>query len=881
MNLTKLLPANDETVTLRREVEKLREINRALMKHVEHSLDLQGNAYHLFQAAVLLDRLVKERTQELEQAMEAVASSNRELNEALVVGLTAQNRLRDAIDSISEGFAIFDPEDRLVLCNQRFMSFWPSPAVEIRPGATFEELIKVATGDGLIATPEDVTPEQWLADRLRQRDATRRFGSSRWVYALSDGRWIQVNDRVSLEGGIASVYTDITDIKDAERLERERALAERSLHLQATLESMSIGVAVFDSEQRLVTANRRYGELLELPPQLVTPGATLHSFQRFNDLREVSELGTASLIVTANASTPAEVSVNGRWFAIKRDPMPDGGFVISYAEITERRLAEEALHDTEQRIRLFANAVPTMMSYIDEQEHYQFVNRAYRTTFGRNGKQILGRALRTVLGEAEHAYRRPYIDRALRGSTVVFDLTLPSADGEPRFGLATYVPHRDQKGKVIGFFALIQDITERRRAQRILEAAKEELERRVYERTASLQQLNETLLSEVVERRRIAGELQKAKVEAERANASKTQFLADASHDLLQPLNAARLFVSALQDRALPDELPPLIGRVDHALANVEDILNILLDISKLDAGKVAASIRRVPLAALMQSLRNEIAPLAERGGIDFRCIPCSLSVTTDVRLLRRLLQNLLTNACRYTPSGRILFGARRRGDHVELEVADTGIGIPKEKLGEIFEEFQRLTDLGGGKKGYGLGLAIVRRISRLLNHPVKVRSEPGRGSAFSVLVPLAPDTTEVIDLPPREPTPSAAVRGVNVLVVENEPSVLQGMASLLETWGCRLAAAPDEASALTALDGAKAPPDIVLVDYHLDDNCLGTDVIAAIRARLGREVPAAVITADRSIEIQHLVQEMPATTLLIKPIKPAKLRALVASVRA
>ena len=881
MNLTKLLPANDETVTLRREVEKLREINRALMKHVEHSLDLQGNAYHLFQAAVLLDRLVKERTQELEQAMEAVASSNRELNEALVVGLTAQNRLRDAIDSISEGFAIFDPEDRLVLCNQRFMSFWPSPAVEIRPGATFEELIKVATGDGLIATPEDVTPEQWLADRLRQRDATRRFGSSRWVYALSDGRWIQVNDRVSLEGGIASVYTDITDIKDAERLERERALAERSLHLQATLESMSIGVAVFDSEQRLVTANRRYGELLELPPQLVTPGATLYSFQRFNDLREVSELGTASLIVTANASTPAEVSVNGRWFAIKRDPMPDGGFVISYAEITERRLAEEALHDTEQRIRLFANAVPTMMSYIDEQEHYQFVNRAYRTTFGRNGKQILGRALRTVLGEAEHAYRRPYIDRALRGSTVVFDLTLPSADGEPRFGLATYVPHRDQKGKVIGFFALIQDITERRRAQRILEAAKEELERRVYERTASLQQLNETLLSEVVERRRIAGELQKAKVEAERANASKTQFLADASHDLLQPLNAARLFVSALQDRTLPDELPPLIGRVDHALANVEDILNILLDISKLDAGKVAASIRRVPLAALMQSLRNEIAPLAERGGIDFRCIPCSLSVTTDVRLLRRLLQNLLTNACRYTPSGRILFGARRRGDHVELEVADTGIGIPKEKLGEIFEEFQRLTDLGGGKKGYGLGLAIVRRISRLLNHPVKVRSEPGRGSAFSVLVPLAPDTTEVIDLPPREPAPSAAVRGVNVLVVENEPSVLQGMASLLETWGCRLAAAPDEASALTALDGAKAPPDIVLVDYHLDDNCLGTDVIAAIRARLGREVPAAVITADRSVEIQHLVQEMPATTLLIKPIKPAKLRALVASVRA
>lgn len=874
------VPAVDETSALRREVAKLKEINRALMQHVEHSLDLQGNAYHLFQAAVLLDRLVKERTRELEHALEAVASSNRELNEAVVVGLTAQNRLRDAIDSISEGFAIFDPEDRLILCNQRFMDFWPSLTVDIRSGITFEELITLALKEGAIATPEHQTPEQWVADRLQQRERTRSFGSGRWVYALSNGRWIQVNDRLSLEGGIASIYTDITGVKDAERQERERALAERSLHLQATLESMSIGVAVFDSEQRLVTANRRYGELLELPAQLLIPGASLHSFQRFNDLREVPELGTASLIVTANASAPAEVSVNGRWFAIKRDPMPDGGFVISYAEITERRLAEEALHDTEERIRLFANAMPTMMCYIDDQEYYQFVNRAYRTSFGRNGKQILGRELRVVLGETEYALRKSYIDRALKGSTVVFDLTLPSADGEPRFGLATYVPHRDARGKVVGFFALIQDITERRRAQRILEAAKEELERRVYERTASLQQLNETLLSEVVERRRIAGELQKAKVEAERANLSKTQFLADASHDLLQPLNAARLFVSAMQDQVLPAGLPPMIGKVDQALSNVEDILNILLDISKLDAGKVAVNIRRVPLNALMVSLRDEIAPLAERSGVELRFMPCALSIKTDVRLLRRVLQNFLTNACRYTPDGRILFGARRRGGYVEIQVVDTGIGIPKDKLDEVFEEFQRLTDLGGGKKGYGLGLSIVRRISRLLNHPVRVHSELGKGSTFSVLVPLATDATDLIELPPPEMAARASVDGVRVVVVENEPQVLEGMANLLGAWKCEVTAASDHTQALQALSLSGVRPDIILVDYHLDDSCLGTDAIKIIREHFGAEIPAAVVTADRSSEIQHAIQEMPSVTLLIKPIKPARLRALIASVR-
>jgi PAS domain S-box-containing protein len=560
--------------------------------------------------------------------------------------------------------------------------------------------------------------------------------------------------------------------------------------------------------------------------------------------------------------------------------MPDGGFVISYAEITERRLVEEALHDTEQRIRLFANAMPTMMCFIDDAEHYQFVNRAYRTSFGRNGKRILGRDLRAVLGETEYGLRKPYIDRALKGSTVVFDLQLPSADGEPRFGLATYVPHRGPQGKVVGFFVLIQDITERRRSERILEAAKEELERRVYERTASLQQLNETLLSEVVERRRIAGELQKSKVEAERANLSKTQFLADASHDLLQPLNAARLFVSAIQDRTLPEDLPPMIAKVDQALSNVEDILNILLDISKLDAGKVAVKLRRVPLAAVMASLRDEIAPLAEQSGLEFRLMPCSLNVKTDVRLLRRLLQNFLTNACRYTPDGRILFGARRRGSYVELQVIDTGIGIPKANLDEIFEEFQRLTDLGGGKKGYGLGLSIVRRISRLLNHPVQVRSEPGRGSTFSVLVPLATDASELSELPAAEMASHAAVGDINVVIVENEPDVLEGMAQLLGTWGCRFVAASDQASALAALDRSDSPPDIVLVDYHLDDNRLGTDVIHAIRKHLGMEIPAVVITADRSPEIQHLVQEMSSVSLLVKPIKPARLRAVVASVR-
>lgn len=883
----------DGEAELRRQVAKLSEINRALMQRVEHSLDMQGNAYQLFQTAILLDQKVRDRTRELEHALKAVEQSNLELSEAIVASRTAQNRLQDAIDSISEGFAIFDPDDRLVLFNRRFLDFWPRLTDSIRPGLSLGALVRLGLDAGIIQS-DGLTPEAWMAERRLQRATTRDGGAQRWVYALADGRWVQVNDRRSTEGGIASIYTDITDVKDAERQEREKALAERSAHLQATLESMSIGVAVFDRDQHLVTANRRYGELLELPAELRRAGASYRRFQEFNDARGAPALGTASPIgpgsargETRGSGPPAEVALNGRWFEVKGDPMPDGGFVTSYVEITERKLAEEALLDSEQRIRLFANAVPTMISYVDRDQRYRFVNRAYRAGYAPNGTPILGQTLRAVLGEAEYGPRQPFIERALAGATVTFDLPLPGAGDEMRFGFATYVPHRNHRDEVVGFFTLIQDITERRRAERILEAANEELERRVHERTATLSRLNEALSAEVEKRRRIARELRVAKTEAERANVSKTKFLADASHDLLQPLNAARLFVATLEDTTLPAEGEALLGKIDHALENVEELLNILLDISKLDAGRVGANLQSVALPPLMEALHDEVAALAQRKGVAFTLLPCSLTVCTDPQLLRRLLQNFLTNAVRYTHAGRILFGARRRGDKVELLVADTGIGIPQERLDEIFEEFRRLDGPEdgpkpeAGQKGYGLGLSIVRRISRLLGTEVKVRSTVGRGSVFSVLVPLTDPAT--LCAPP-QPVAAAVVPGavdrVRVLVVDNDPAILDGMTRLLRSWGCRVAAAGDKAGMEARIGAEGFRPDIVLADYHLDGGQRGTELIIGLRHTLDEDIPAAVITADRSPEVQSLVQALSGVSLLTKPIKPARLRALIASAR-
>jgi len=763
------LPITDQDVdALRRTVAKLTEINRALMSRVEHSLDMQGNAYQLFQTAILLDQKVRDRTRELEHALQAVEQSNLELSQAIVASRVAQNRLRDAIDSISEGFAIFDPDDRLILFNRRFLDFWPNLTSRIEAGISFDELIRMEL-EAKEILPGDSSANRWMAERRRQRKASRSGAEQRWVYALADGRWVQATDRRSIEGGIASIYTDITDLKDAERQEREKVLAER-------------------------------------------------------------------------------------------------------------KLAAEALQDSEQRIRLFANAVPAMISYVDRDQCYRFVNRAYRAAYAPGGALILGQTLCSILGQAEYEQRRPYVERALNGHTVMFDLPLRSSETSPRFGFATYVPHRNHHGEVVGFFSLIQDITERRRAEQMLEAANEELERRVRERTATLSELNETLSREVDKRRRIARELQAAKVEAEQANISKTKFLADASHDLLQPLNAARLFVASLQDADLTRDGKIVVSKIDHALGNVEDLLNILLDMSRLDSGHVSTSIQDVALAPLMEALRDELAPLAERKGLSFTSMPCALAVQSDPRLLRRLLQNFLTNACRYTLSGRVLFGARRRGNLLELQVHDTGVGIRAERIDEIFEEFRRLDPVEGAQTGYGLGLSIVRRISRLLGHQVKVRSRPGRGSCFSVFVPLAGTSSRTMAVRPAAPPRASAVDDVRVLVIDNDLAVLDGMTRLLSTWRCQAVAAVGRSDAQARITGFR--PDIILADYHLDGGDLGTDLITHLRKQLGEDVVAAVITADRSPEVQAEVRRLSLVSLLTKPIKPARLRALIASVR-
>ena len=398
-----------------------------------------------------------------------------------------------------------------------------------------------------------------------------------------------------------------------------------------------------------------------------------------------------------------------------------------------------------------------------------------------------------------------------------------------------------------GFVAVYTDVTERHRAAAALLEANEGLERKIAERTMALSQ---------------------AKAEAERANRGKTRFLAAASHDLLQPLHAARLFVSALAER----NADPAIDQIDASLRSVEHILGDLLDVTKIDSGVVRPSPVALRIDEVLKPLGEEFTVLARQHGLELRLVASRATVRSDPALLRRILQNFLANAVRYTMTGRILLGCRRRGGQLAIEVWDTGPGIPEHKMKEIFIEFRQL-DQGADErgKGLGLGLAIVERLAGILDHPVEVRSRVGRGSCFSVRVPLSAEPVATREAPawPR----ARDFQGVLVLCLENEPATARATEDLLSNWSCRVVAAATPDQALRSLDGRV--PDLILTDYHLDRDLTGLEALATLRAHLGGAVPCALITADRSPGLRSAA-ESAGCRLLYKPVRPGALRALV-----
>jgi len=415
-----------------------------------------------------------------------------------------------------------------------------------------------------------------------------------------------------------------------------------------------------------------------------------------------------------------------------------------------------------------------------------------------------------------------------------------------------------------GIVTTYTDITARTAAQEDLAKANETLERRVIERTEELTRLN--------------GQLVTAKSDAEQANLGKTKFLAAAGHDILQPLNAARLYVSSLVERFEETENRRLVHNVEASLGSVEEIIAALLDISRLDSGAMQADPGVFPLDELLEQLEVDFSPMAEAKGIGLTFVPCTLWVRSDRRLLRRLLQNLVSNAIKYTAKGRVLVGCRRRGKAIQVEVIDTGMGIVEEHKARIFEEFHRLDEGARMARGLGLGLSIVDRIGRLLGHPVEVVSRPGKGSRFTVSLPVSAPLPRV-GAPAGGALPRATpLEGLLVVCIDNDAAILDGMRTLLEGWQCRVVTSDTAQDAARHIHALGAIPDVLLVDYHLDVGT-GMDAVSQLRWRFDADLPAVLITADRSPEVRDAAAER-RMNVLHKPLKPAALRALLSQWR-
>jgi signal transduction histidine kinase/CheY-like chemotaxis protein len=411
-----------------------------------------------------------------------------------------------------------------------------------------------------------------------------------------------------------------------------------------------------------------------------------------------------------------------------------------------------------------------------------------------------------------------------------------------------------------GLVITFSDVTPSFEAAEALERSNATLEKRVRDRTEELTRLN--------------SELALAKSTAEDANISKTRFLAAASHDILQPLNAARLYVTSLVERQSGGEDSRLVENIDDSLEAIEEILGALLDISRLDAGAMTTSITSFKMADLMRSLEIEFAPIARAKGLQLTFVPCSLPAESDRALLRRLLQNFISNAIKYTPRGRVLVGCRRRGQSLHIGIYDTGVGIPVAKRGEIFKEFHRLEQGARIARGLGLGLSIVERLARVLNHGIALQANASGGSVFSVTVPIATAINYTAAVTSATPLSKTPMSGSLIVCIENDAAILDGMKTLLTAWDAEVIAVADPEAAIAAIEAADGRVTGLLVDYHLDRGN-GVAAIRDIRRRFGDNIPAILITADRSPHVRAAAREE-KIVVLNKPVKPASLRALL-----
>jgi signal transduction histidine kinase/ActR/RegA family two-component response regulator len=414
--------------------------------------------------------------------------------------------------------------------------------------------------------------------------------------------------------------------------------------------------------------------------------------------------------------------------------------------------------------------------------------------------------------------------------------------------------------------------------------ARDKLEERVRDRTADLENSNKRLLQEIKEKeiteralKKSEQQLYKAKETADLANTSKSRFLAAASHDLRQPLQA----ISSNTDLLTINNTDPVLARPIQQLSDatlaMQELLEGLLDVSKLDSGSMKPEMSAFSLSTLLDQLRELYQPIATEKGITLKLVPCTAVVRSDPTLLRVILQNLISNAIKYTYQGKVIIGCRYRGDRLRIEVWDSGMGIPEVAQEAIFEEFHQLDNPARDRKrGAGIGLAIVKRMSTLLKHPLFMHSVVGRGSSFTIEVPLVDRARgQARVAQPLVAMPDIELDAVSILLIEDDEIVLHANHGLLKTLGYKVIPVSGAEAAMKWIASESPPPDIIITDYRLPCDCVGTELVKQLRNRAGSLIPSIILTGDMTVSNDK--NYLPDNSLLLQ--KPARVQDMVQAI--
>ena len=816
----------------------------------------------------------------------------RDINERKLA--EASLRLSDvALKSISQGVIITDADQRIISVNTAFTAITGYSTAEI-----------LGRECKFLQGPE-TDPETVAAIRLALKNNREFSGEILNYRKIGASFWNELTISPVLDAqGAATHYIGVTRDITTRRL-IEMANQETTMQLRLVIRGGDIGFWDWDIPNHGLAVNDRWFTMLGLDPHGPSGIDLWHSLVHPEDTHKLTNLFESVILNPQGVSGEAEIRARHRaghyiWLidrfsVVERSS--DGKplrVVGTHLDITERKQAEALLRADNQILQMTASGaqlldvLEAIVKSIESASHGALCSILLLDEDGlhlRHGagsslpqdynRAINGLAIGKNVGSCGTAAHD-------KESVIVADIA-----NDPRWanyrelalrhGLKACwsAPIKDANDRVLGTFAMyyreprVPDPLDFRLVEIATNQAKIIIERKQMDE--QLRQTASNLEQRVIERTQ---ELQAAQL-------SKTRFFAAASHDLLQPLNAARIFASSLvEQRDLSEASLHIVQRIDSALLSAEEVIDVLVDVAKLDTGAVRAVIEDVHLNEMLAGMADQFSPIAERRNLQLRIGSCQVSVRSDRRLLRRVLQNLISNALRYTARGGVLVGVRRLpGAQIRIDVIDTGPGIPSAASSEIFEEFQR----GGhsspwGEKGMGLGLAICMRICKLLGHTLSVNSVPGRGSTFSVSLGNF-RAGSVVSLPLPTLHAQFSLSSLRILCVDDDNNVLDAMLTLLRSWGVSCDQANTRSSALEAARMLR--PDVVIVDYQFDDahSDDGLQIISALRDLYPKRPPVAImITANRSVELKEATK-MLGISLLNKPLRAARLRSLLESV--